>query len=158
MLELILVFPILFILLLAVIEFGLIYAATQYVSHASRFGAKLASEEPTAGLEDFNLSSGGSRLRTQIDNYLQTVEMGTGACRVILQHNVLGVSNPLQEDTSAMPCDCDPPVANLPTLEEYVRVTVCVPLEGNVPDLLATFGFSIQDRIIEESTTFHYEN
>lgn len=173
-LELILTFPIIFILLLAVIEFGLIYSATQHVAYASRFGAKLAAEEPLTGLPDVNLASGGSRLRLAIDEYLQTVGLDTGSCRVILEHNVTGVSNPEQIDGPAgVECeDCVPPTTpetpdvilaglpgseQFPTTSGYVRVTVCVPIQGNVPDLLCSFGFSIEDCEFKTTTTFIYE-
>lgn len=160
-LELILTFPILLIAFLAVIEFGMMYSTSQYVSYASRFGAKLAAETPATYLSDYNLSSGGSRLRTAINKYLNVVGLDTGACRVILQHDVPGASNPVQQDyPSGAACNCAVPTANLPKtlLSHYVRVTVCVPLEGNIPDLLCTFGFSIADCTFEESTTFIFED
>lgn len=159
-LELILALPIMIIFLFAVVEFGLILASAQQVSYASRFGAKLASEEPRSsigGLGDFNTASGGSRLRTEIDRFLDTAGFATGACRVTLQHNVSGIDNPLQTDPDDG-CDCAMPMDNLPTMREYVRVTVCVPFQGNIPDLLCGFGVSMEDCHLESTTTFRYEN
>lgn len=160
--ELLLTLPILLISLAAIVEFGLIYTVNQKVAYASRFGAKLASEEPRASLDDLNLASGGSRLRTAIDRYLSTAEIPTGACTVILEHNV-PVANQTQTDTDGSGCNCGAPATPLPAgpppagNSEYVRVTVCVPLDGNVPDLVSSFGFSIAGFTIEHSTVFRYE-
>lgn len=160
--ELLLAFPILLIVLAAVIEFGLIYAVNQKVAYASRFGAKLASEEPRTTLNDFNLPAGGSRLRTAVNRFLSTAELPTGACTVILEHNAC-LANQTQTDTDGSGCNCGAPAAPLPAgpppagNPEYVRVTVCVPLIGNVPDLVSSFGFSVAGFTIEHSTVFRYE-
>lgn len=160
--ELLLSLPILLIFLAAVLEFGLIYAVSQKVSYASRFGAKLASEEPRTGLDDLNLAAGGSRLRTAINRFLSTAEIPTGACTVIFEHNAC-LANQSQTDTDGSGCDCGAPATPLPAgpppagNPEYVRVTVCVPLIGNVPDLVSSFGFSVAGFTIEHSTVFRYE-
>ncbi|MDA0281716.1 MAG: TadE/TadG family type IV pilus assembly protein [Planctomycetota bacterium] len=160
--ELLLTLPILLIFLAAVIEFGLIFAVNQKVAYASRFGAKLASEEARTGLDDLNLSSGGSRLRTAVNRYLSTSEITTGACTVILEHNAC-LANPTQTDTDGSGCNCGAPATALPAgpppagISEYVRVTVCVPLTGNVPEFLSSLGFSIAGYSIEHSTLFRYE-
>lgn len=155
-LELILGLPILIIFVFAVIEFGLIFATIDQVAYASRFGAKLASEQ--AGAFDVDA------LRTEIDQYLQTAGLQTGACRAILQHNVtMGMGMRGASPQSSPPgmggCDCTAPTDNLPTTTgtSFVRVTVCVPLKDNVPDLLCGFGFSLEDCVIEQTTTFRYE-
>ena len=160
--ELLLAFPILLIALAAILEFGLIYTVNQKVAYASRFGAKLASEEPRTGLDDLNLAAGGSRLRTAINRFLSTAEIPTGACTVILEHNAC-LANQSQTDTDGSGCNCGAPATALPAgpppsgTPEYVRVTVCVPLAGNVPDLVSSFGFSIAGFTIEHSTVFRYE-
>lgn len=160
--ELLLTLPILLIFMAGVLEFGLIFAVNQKVAYASRFGAKLASEEARTTLDDLNLSAGGSRLRTAINRYLSTAEVATGACAVILEHNAC-LANQTQTDTDGAGCDCGVPATALPAgpppsgNSEYVRVTVCVPLAGNVPDLLSGFGFSIAGFEIEHSTLFRYE-
>jgi len=160
--ELLLAFPILLIVLAAVIEFGLIYAVSQKVSYASRFGAKLASEEPRTTMDDLNLPAGGNRLRTAINRFLATAEIPTGACSVILEHNAC-LANATQTDTDGSGCNCGAPATPLPAgpppagNPEYVRVTVCVPLVGNVPDLVSSFGFSVAGFTIEHSTVFRYE-
>ncbi|MFP6762658.1 MAG: hypothetical protein VB858_03540, partial [Planctomycetaceae bacterium] len=71
------------------------------------------------------------------------------------------------------PCNCGASTPSLPAGEPatpgecYVKVTVCETLSGNVPNLLATFGFDLNgangtpgdadDLTIEHSTTFRIE-
>jgi Flp pilus assembly protein TadG len=160
--ELLLSLPILLITLAAILEFGLIYAVSQKVAYASRFAARLASEEPRTSLDDLNLPAGGNRLRTSVNRFLSTAEITTGACSVIFEHNAC-LANQSQTDTDGSGCNCGSPATALPAgpppagNAEYVRVTVCVPLIGNVPDLVSNFGFSIAGFTIEHSTVFRYE-
>jgi hypothetical protein len=155
-LELILTLPIFIIMLLMMIEVAQIMMVNQNVSYASRFGAKLASEDIT--IENMNTPP-ASRLRTEIDKYLATANVPTGACKVILEHNASAVGTLQEDEPPGGGCDCSPPGTPLPS--DYsvrsVRVTVCVPLEGNVPDFLSMFGFSVEPYTIEHSTTFRVE-
>ncbi|MBD3672513.1 MAG: pilus assembly protein [Planctomycetaceae bacterium] len=157
-LEVILTFPIIFILFLSVIEFGMLYTLSQQVAFASRYGAKIASEEVVAGIPSLNTSGGGSRLRLAIDQHLSEAGVSE-SCSVTLQHNVGGLAE-TQIDSPATPADCEcvAHVDYYPFGQPYVRVTVCVDVSENIPDLLGSFGFSIDDTIIEVSTTFAYEN
>lgn len=166
-LELILAIPILLIVLLAVVEIGLILAASKHVEFASRLGAKLAAEMPRTGgppnLGTFNLPVTPNNIKDRVDQYLQTAGY-TGSCTVILEHNVVGVINPVQTDDDGMSCPCEP-IGTLPaavpgppaTVIESVRVTVCLPMEGNIPNCLATFGFDLADCSIRQSTVWPYE-
>lgn len=166
-LELILTMPVIIIFLLAIVEFGLILALSKNVSYASRFAAKIASEQARTdvnGLGEVNLALGGSDLLTAVNQYLSTAGITGGACQVILEHDVAGVSNPIQIDGPGGCPTCTAPVTALPTANsppcnitlESVRVTVCVPLTGNVPDLLCTFGFSTEDCVMRETTTYRF--
>ena len=167
-LELILGLPILIIFLFAVVEFGLILALSKQVSFASRFGANLASRESWATLGDLNLPAGGSRLLTAINENLVTAGISGGACQVILEHNVAGASNPVQIDPPAGCANCVAPGTSLPNpvscieagrpAPETVRVTVCVSIPDHVPDLLCGFGFSIDDCVIRQTTTYRFKN
>lgn len=166
-LELILAIPVLLIVLLAVVEIGLILAASKHVEFASRLGAKLSAEMPRTGgppnLGTFNLPATPNNLKDRVDQYLQTAGY-TGSCTVILEHNAVGVINPVQTDDDGMPCPCEP-IGSLPaavpgppaTVIESVRVTVCLPMEGNIPNCLATFGFDLADCSIRQSTVWPYE-
>ncbi len=155
-LELILVFPILMILLLAVVEFGLILAASNHVEAASRLGAKLAAE--AANLDQFNDPNTLENLKLRVDEYLNTAGY-TDSCQVILENTVPGTTAPTQENpTMASNCPCTPVIGATGTLPvRAVRVTVCLNMTGNVPNCLATFGFDISGRVIRHSVTWIYE-
>ncbi len=157
-LELILAFPILFTLLLVIIEFGLIFSASSHVSAASRLGAKVASKAGTvAGLQALMppVSSSPGPLATEINRYLTSAGFVTSACQVTLQYNN-GGNQVLTDPSGGGTCNCSAPTANFPPTN-YVRVTVCVPLSQNVPDLLTMFGFSLTNRSLEHTTTFQLQ-
>jgi photosystem II stability/assembly factor-like uncharacterized protein len=169
-LELILAVPVLLIVLLAVLEVGLILAASKHVEFASRQGAKLAAEISRTGgppdLGTFNLPTTPDNLKDRVDEYLVTAGY-TNSCTVILEHNAAGVPNPVQVDNDGTPCPCSPdPIGPLPssvpgpplTTFESVRVTVCLSMTDNLPNSLATFGLDYGDDTIRHSTTFRYEN
>ncbi len=154
-LEFLLLFPILVILLLAVVEFGLIMAAAKHVEFASRLGAKLAAE--AANLETFNQPATSNNLKTQVDRYLNTAGY-TDSCQVILEHNVGGFANPSQSNPAIANCPCTPvygPIASLPM--QSVRVTVCLPMLGNIPNCLSTFGYDVSACSIRQSAVWIYE-
>lgn len=168
-LELILTLPVLVIFLLAVVEFGLILALSKQVSYASKYAAKIAAEQPRSntGLGDVNLNSGGSELLTAVNQYLSTAGFSVGACRVILRHDVASVNNTTQIDGPGGCAKCVTPPGSLPvapavpcpnTTLESVRVTVCVPVKGNIPNLLCTFGFDNEDCVLQETTTYRFED
>lgn len=166
-LELLFAIPILLIVLLAVVEVGLILAASKQVEFASRQGAKLAAEVPRSGgppeLGTFNLPATVNNLKDQVDEYLATAGY-TNSCTVILEHNVAGVANPSQTDDDGQPCNCGP-IGSLPAAVpgppaaglESVRVTVCLPMDGNIPNCLAVFGLDLADCTIRQSTVWRYE-
>jgi hypothetical protein len=169
MLELILALPVILIFLLAIVEFGLILALSKHVSYASRFAATIAADEARSnvnGVGDVNLPAGGSDLLTAVNQYLATAGITGGACQVILQHNVSGIANQTQIDGPGGCNRCTAPATDLPAAPlvcpgvtlESVRVTVCVPLEGNVPNLLCTFGFSNEDCVMRETTTYRFKD
>jgi hypothetical protein len=157
-LELILATPAFLIIMLAIVEISLIYVAIEQTAYASRYAAKIASETPGGSINALNTGP----LKTSVDRVLNTGGLPLGSCRVILEHNV-SVPTTINDPVVAAPnCDCTPPVTSLPVVAgsvttESVRTTVCVPLDGNIPDFLSSFGFSIQNYVVEESTTFSYE-
>jgi len=153
-LELILTLPAFLMMMLAIVQISLIYVVNEQTAYASRYAAKIASET-ASGAAMSALNTGP--LQTSVDRVLNTGGVPLGSCRVILEHNVGGPATII-----AGGCDCDPPGTALPSVggaivNESVRTTVCVPLDGNIPDLLDNFGFSIQPYVIEQSTTFIYE-
>jgi len=154
-LEFLLLFPLLVILLLAVVEFGLIMAAAKHVEAAGRLGAKTAAE--TGNLAVFNNPNTTDNLKDRVDQYLNTAGY-TESCQVILEHAVTGVPNPIQHDPPSCPCPCNAeigPTASIP--EQAVRVTVCLEMTGNIPNCLSTFGFDISGCTIQQSVVWVYE-
>lgn len=161
-LELILTTPIFLIIMLAIVEFSLIYSAIEQAAFASRSAAKIASETASGSLP--NLVSSGD-LKSFVDRYLRVGGLPDGSCRVILEYNV-GTGGVKEDeaypDPAAAGCNCGPRSTALPAVagtsyDESVRTTVCVRLGGNIPDFLGDLGFSIQDYVVEETTTYMYE-
>lgn len=153
--ELILMLPILLILLAAIVEFGLILSLIQSVEAANRYGARLVSEQ-SSGADAVAMATGGN-LRQAVNRHLRVAGLQRGVCRLSVEHN--GPSNPKQgtDAPSGAACDCTPPATTLPLPRTALRLTICVPLEGNVPDLLGGFGFSLDGRVIQQSSTFRLE-
>lgn len=164
-LELIVWLPVLIIFLLAIIEFSLIMQVNRQVSFASRFGASLAAEitrqtSAATNLSNYNQLATPDNLKQRIDEYLGNHGL-TSSCEVRLEHNAcVGGQNQVQTSSA---CNCGPtgpaslPAGEPPAGEAYVRVTVCVPLSNNVPDILSTFGFGLSGRTIQHSTIFRIE-
>lgn len=163
-LELILTAPAFIIIMLSIVQISLIYTAIEQTAFASRYAAKIASETASGSLTALNTGPNGP-LKTGVDSILYTGGLPDGSCRVILEHNVDtgGVEETIADPTPpAANCNCDPPSTALPdvvgtSLDESVRTTVCVRLGNNIPDFLSSLGFSVQDYIVEESTTYMHE-
>jgi hypothetical protein len=144
-LEVVLITPVVLVILLAVIQFGTFFANMQMVALACRVGAQAASES--------TLPAGGqvpTEILQAIDQ--QLLSCGIQRCRVRLEHNASGYQSVL------LTGDCDGEVReNLPAPlppDEYVRLSVCVPLAEIMPNLLASFGFDVNDeRYVAECTT-----
>lgn len=163
--ELLIWLPVLMTALMAVVEFAIMQQVNQQVALSSRYGAKIASEVTRAfaaspNLSNINQSATVNNLQSRIDTFLANAGL-TASCEVRLEHNAC-VNNPSQVDT-ATPCNCSAtgpgvlPAGEPPQGEAYVRVTVCVPLTGNVPNLLTSLGFNIAGRIVQHSTTYRVE-
>jgi len=172
-LEFILTLPLLIMIILALIEFSMMLRTGQQVAMASQFGAKLASEVTrnkgqVPNLNNFNtLISEANQvsLKNQIDGFLATHGL-TGSCKVILEHNACGsVINSPQELPLLGSCPCESPTSPTfplpgkapPFDTSYVRVTVALPMAGNIPDLLSSLGFSLGDRTFQHTTTLRVE-
>ncbi|QDT19584.1 TadE/TadG family type IV pilus assembly protein [Gimesia chilikensis] len=164
-LELILTAPAFLIIMLSIVQISLIYTAIEQTAFASRYAAKIASETASGSLAALNTGPNGP-LKTGVDNILYTGGLPDGSCRVILEYNVdteEGIELTVADPTpAAANCDCDPPATALPavagtSLDQSVRTTVCVRLGNNIPDFLSSLGFSTQNYIVEESTTYMHE-
>lgn len=150
--ELLLAFPVLFVMLLAVVEFSLIIINVQHVSQAARLGAKMAAETPgLGGFTDPPLTNTTTAtIRTQVDRQLFTAGLGEYASRgVTLRHTV--AAGYVAIDGLAT----DPTLPAMPS--GAVRVTVSIELSRLTPNLLSSFGYSTADQTVEMTTTYPYE-
>lgn len=149
-LELLIAVPVAVIMILAVIEFSLIFVAAKQVALASRLGAKAAAE--TADVTTF--VTNGS-LRSAVDRHLLAAG-SPGACRVIAEFGSGNAFTTVTND-GAIPCNCASPNIPGPNTATFVRVTVCARLTDFTPDLLGLYGFSVANRALSHSTTFRRE-
>jgi hypothetical protein len=151
--ELLFVAPVLIVFLWAVIEFGIFASNVQKLSLASRVGAEAASE--VAGLS--GRGTFPPEVQAAIENQLHSSGITTYSAR--LEHNAGGPQTVLLHGTWGAYCEpqdvLDPP---LPP-GEYVRLSVCVPMSELMPNLLAVFGFDVNQpsRVANQTTVMRYE-
>ncbi|EAQ80134.1 TadE/TadG family type IV pilus assembly protein [Blastopirellula marina] len=144
MLELVLTLPILLILLLAIVEFYLLYANLQRLEAASRAGALVASriDLPATGAPP-------EVVIAAVDRQLETLNLP--GRRIILVHNSVGPMTQLNAGASyPAPTEL---LDLLPTSRPCVRVAIQTPMTGLTPNLLKTFGMDITGRIVSQTTT-----
>ena len=167
-LELILALPVLFIGLFAVVEFATYFSGAQQLALASRVGVEEASQvvlpnEMTLGSPYIAGDPVPASVLSAVLDQLGSAEISP--CRIILEHNVNTVDDPQHPGQSIKPrqvfvtsfgeCNCEPPDTPLPV--GSVRVTVCVPMTELVPNILATFGFDVEEKTVQQSTVFRHE-
>ena len=151
-LEFIVALPVLLIVLVAVVEFGMLFTNLQQVGLACRVGAEAASQSTFL---PYGLATVPPDVTDPINQ--QLASSGISPCKIILEHNVLPTPETLTT-TYGAGCTCDPPAASLPGIPaRSVRVTVCVPMTSLAPNCLALFGFDLGGRCAQCSTTFRYE-
>lgn len=156
-LEFILAFPVLLIVTLAVFEFGILVLVNQAVTSSAVEGAREAAK----------LGTTPDEVAETIQQYLAVhgvifTTNGTNAtdpARVTIEGDLV-TSDPFmgERGNTTIPCT---PNGSAPTSDE-VRVTVCVNVTNAaglspVPDLLETFGFSLQGRVFETSSRTEVE-
>ena len=153
--ELLLVLPIIVVMTIAAVQFGLLFTNLQQLSLAAREGASTAAELP--GLPMINGAPVPPEVLEAIDDQLYS--SGIERCLVRLEHNVGGAAVVLQSPPMA-DCDCGPD-ANLPVPPpgEYVRLTVCTELSEVMPNGLLSFGFDISGagNTAESTMVLRYE-
>lgn len=145
--ELLLNLPIWLLFVLAVVQFGQQSAAVQQVALASRVGAAEAAQTASLPSSDAVPDAVLSAVRRQL------ASAGLVCSKVVLQHNVGGKPALLTAGTGP----AEPPSAPLPRFGSYVRVTVCVPPTGSIPNLLGKLGLDFGPRALEQSTTFRHQ-
>jgi hypothetical protein len=150
--ELLMMLPILLIFLAAITQFGLIFSTIENTEFASRYGARLAAEQTSPGHIAQLVNSG--QLRRAINRHLSAAGFRRGVCRLEVE---LGGLGRLSDVPDTNDCPCRRRELPLPSIGTPVRVTICVPLQGNVPDLLSSFGFSLNNRVVQQTTTMRVE-
>lgn len=150
--ELLLALPVLIILLLAALEFGVMLTNFQQISLASRNGALVASEVSGLG--------GYATVPTEVTDVInkQLASANMSACQIRLEHS-FGGTNPLLEPLIAPPgCDCNPGSVAMAPSKDYVRVTVCVDMDQAAPNCLTMFGFDLSGKTVQFTTLLRHEN
>ena len=154
--ELVLILPILLIMALGMIQFGIFFMNMQLLASASRVGAIAASEAPS-----LPAVNGGSIPNSVLDPIEQQLQSsGMIHCQVRLEHNVSGSQVSLVNSAPGA-CECQP-IDNLTTPlppGKYVRVTVCAPLSELMPNSLGYFGYDISgaENTAHSTSVFRYE-
>jgi hypothetical protein len=151
--------PVLILIGLGVVTFGIFFSNRQQVALATRVGAIEASQ--TSGLES---TLDGDPVP---DNILDVItKQLESSCiqvhEVRVEHNLAltpgGDPVVLQSPGTSL-CSCGP----TETLEEcellgsYVRVTVCVEMEELMPSCLSAFGVPICGKLAQATVIFHHE-
>lgn len=150
-LELLLSLPVLMIVLLAVVQFGVLMANLQHVAAASYEGAHYATEQAALTVVPASNAALAAAIRTAVDRRLESAGFGTNASAgVTLRHTVGGGGN-------ATDGTCSDPL-NPPLPARTVRVTVRVPLTRLAPNVLSTFGFDLTGRYTEMTSTLDFES
>ena len=155
-LEFVVVLPIMVIVLVGIVQFGVFYANMQQVALAARVGAEEASQ--TGGLPVIDGGHVPGNVLLAISQQLETA--GITYCRVRLEHNVGGDQVELfspSEDACGGGPDEKLPAGGPP--REYVRLTVTVRLGEVMPDTIGCFCFSPAgaDKTAFATTIFRWE-
>ena len=155
-LEFIVVLPILVIVLVGTVLFGVFHANMQQLALAARVGAEEASQ--TAGLPTTDGDQVPANVLLAISQQLET--SGIAFCRVRLEHNVGG--SPVELYSPAEGACRGGPEDKLPTGElprKYVRLTITVRLTEVMPDSIGCFCFSpaSADKTAFVTTIFRHE-
>jgi hypothetical protein len=158
--EMVLVVVVLAIVTVAVVQFGVFYANAQEVALAARVGGLEASQTP-------NLPVAGTVPANIVDAIRHQLESSNiDFCEIRLEHNVIPPGPPGPPPyvliTSEPGCTCPPktPLISPPFAgTEYVRLTVCVPLDQVFPKQISFFGTQLFDptKTYEHTTVFRYE-
>ena len=165
--EMVLVVVVLAIVTVAIVQFGVFYANAQQVALAARVGALEASQTPNLSTTDgFPVPL---EVISAIEHQLESSKIKW--CHIRLEHNVNSLSAVELESDQGLPANCDclpkvklpssPTSPSIPlfTPTEYVRVTICVPLNQVFPKQISFFGIQLFDstKTYEHTAVFRYE-
>ena len=154
MLELILALPLLIIVVMAIVEFGLLFSNEQVVAMASRAGTQVASELttiPSAGAVPVTVETAVAR---------ELARIGVTRYRIRLEHNADFTPPPLTMTAVVLTTTsaggptggAAPSAITLTPDRRYVRVTVYVWTTDLTPNLLSTFCVDLSNRVSSQTT------
>ena len=159
LLEFIIGLPIVLILLLAVMQFGLLQTNQQTLKMASRAGALVAANMEIDGTE----SVPDPEIVNAIDEVLfrggilSSGESIVDVGEVQLNYNVYDpVAESAISDEIYFVSPCDPPTTTYPNYH-YVQVTICLPAQRLTPNALACFGVDYTGRNVVMTSLFRHE-
>ncbi len=159
LLEMILALPLLVILVMAIVEFGLLFSNEQIVEMASRAGTQVASELATIP------ASGAVPVEISNAVAVELARIGVTGYRIRLEHNI---------DTTAPPATVATPVVlettygggptttpSVPAVSvtsgvAYVRVTVTVFTTDLTPNLLSNYCVDLAGRVSSQTKLRRY--
>jgi hypothetical protein len=159
-LELILVLPVLLLMTIGLIEFGVMFANLQQVALASRVGTERASE-----LATLPAMTAGDPVPLEV---IEAIEQQLQSscidwCHIRLEHNADDpLTQEVLESSQGADCGCEEfallPQDEIPT-GRYVRLTLTVPLSEVVPSGLTLFGCRLfsAEQAFHSTTIFRYE-
>lgn len=157
-LEFLLVMPVLLVVLLAVVQFGMFFSNMQQVALACRVGAETASRTDLSEISSGHLIP--ETILRAINAQLESSAISP--CRIYLQHNATGIHEELVEVYDPN-CACEAPHDPLPPQPPSdhgrlsVRVTLCVAMTELTPNVTGFLGFDLSGRHAKCSATFRYE-
>ncbi|MEW4561260.1 TadE family protein [Bremerella sp. JC770] len=159
LLEIIIGLPIVLILLLAVMQFGLLQSNQQTLKMASRAGAMVASELVFDGAEQVP----PAEIVVAIDEVLihggllssdETIE-SVGDVQLDYVVYDYGDQEPIKWTAPPEP-PCNPPATVEPSYY-YVQVTICIPATRLAPNTLAYFGIDFSSRDVIMTSLYRHE-
>jgi len=159
LLEVILVLPIVLIAILAIVEFGLLFANLQQLEMATRAGALESVETslpPSGSVPAEVLDVINNSLRTsKILGPTETIEEVGG---VWIQHSYN--ANPDSNSASSYTLTAGTPDGSVTTTDAdrpYVHITVSLPTTRLAPNVLRQLGIDLQDRVSSQSMLLRHE-
>jgi len=159
LLEIIIGLPIVLILLLAVMQFGLLQSNQQTLKMASRAGALVAAELPIDGTEtepDAAILSAVNEVLIH-GGLLSSDETIESVGDVQLDYVVYDYDNQVPIKWTAPPdAPCNPPATVEPNYY-YVQVTICIPATRLAPNTLAYFGIDFSSRDAIMTSLYRHE-
>ncbi|HEY7326753.1 MAG TPA: TadE family protein [Gemmataceae bacterium] len=153
--ELLLLTPVLFGLILAVVEFGMMIAANEQLAGASREGCRVAAlgggpDEIVRAVQ--NHLGQGNLIRAQISVILTQQQDGTPIVTALTNNNGQPISEPFQNSGQAS----NEPAQPIPSGEPLL-VRVETPVGNAVPDLLGILGASVPNNNLVGQTIMRKE-